>query len=83
MPLGINPSRAIYKSTIIAIFGWPVFNKLVHGKFPWLDKALPVISMVGIAIIITVITAAGRVDLLSIGLILITVVFVHNISGYT
>lgn len=43
---------------------------------------MPKISMLGIAIIITVITAAGRDSLLSIGLILIVLVLIHNILGY-
>ena len=43
---------------------------------------MPKISMLGIAVIITVITAAGRDSLLSIGLILIVLVLIHNILGY-
>jgi BASS family bile acid:Na+ symporter len=39
--------------------------------------------MVGIALIIVVITAAGRASLLNIGFSLVLVVLVHNISGYT
>ena len=48
----------------------------------WLDKAMPKISMAAIAIIIIIITASGRDSLLSIGLVLIAVVILHNISGY-
>ena len=47
-----------------------------------MDRAMPKVSMAGIAIIITIITASGRDSLLSIGLILIAVVIVHNFSGY-
>jgi BASS family bile acid:Na+ symporter len=43
---------------------------------------MPKLSMVGIAIIITVITAAGRDSLLDIGMVLIVLVFIHNILGY-
>jgi len=74
---------SITKIVILPILAGLIFNKVAHGKFPWLDKALPVVSMAGITVIITVITAAGRDDLLSIGLVLIVVVFVHNISGYS
>jgi BASS family bile acid:Na+ symporter len=38
--------------------------------------------MIGIGIIITIITAAGRDSLIDIGLILIGLVFIHNSAGY-
>src|SRR6478735_4830585 len=50
----------IIKIVIIPIVGGLVFHYLVHGKFSWLDKAMPILSMVGIALILVVITAAGR-----------------------
>ena len=39
--------------------------------------------MAGIAVVIAIITAAGRDALLSIGLVLIGIVVVHNLLGYT
>lgn len=47
------------------------------------DKALPIISMAGIAFIIIIITAAGRDSLQQVGLLLILACFLHNIAGYT
>ncbi|MDZ7877187.1 MAG: bile acid:sodium symporter family protein [Saprospiraceae bacterium] len=47
-----------------------------------LNRILPIVSMAGIAIIIVIITAAGRDALLSIGGLLIVVVLIHNLSGY-
>ena len=73
---------SITKMVIIPIIGGLVFNHFFHGKFPWLDKAMPVLSMAGIALIITVITAAGRDSLLSIGLVLIVAAIIHNGLGY-
>ncbi len=73
---------SILKMVILPIIAGLMFNRFFHGKFPWLDKAMPVISMAGIAIIITVITAAGRDSLLTIGLTLIGVVLIHNSFGY-
>jgi len=43
---------------------------------------MPIVSMLGIAFIITIITAAGRESLLLIGPALILVVLIHNIFGY-
>lgn len=73
---------SISKIVLLPIAAGLIFNHYWHGKFPWLDKALPKISMTGIALIITIITAAGQSSLLKIGLILILVVLVHNLMGY-
>ncbi len=47
-----------------------------------LRKYLPMISMVGIALIILVITAAGQESLLNVGVLLLVAVLMHNIGGY-
>lgn len=73
----------IAKMIIIPIGAGLLFNKLLSGKAKWLDDAMPIVSMAGIALIIVVITAAGRDSLLDIGAVLILVVLVHNLFGYT
>jgi len=73
----------IAKMIIIPIGAGLIFNKLLSGKAKWLDDAMPIVSMAGIALIIVVITAAGRDSLLDIGGVLILVVLVHNLFGYT
>ena len=73
---------SIMKIVILPIIAGLIFNKWAHGRFKWVDKAMPLVSMGGIAIIITVITAAGRDSLLTIGLTLILVVIIHNTTGY-
>ncbi len=73
---------SIIKIVILPILAGLLFNHFAHGRFTWLDKAMPKVSMAAIAIIITIITASGRDSLLSIGLVLIIVVVAHNFSGY-
>lgn len=73
---------SITKITILPIIAGLVFNRLAHGKAQWLDKAMPLVSMAGIAFIITIITAAGRDNLLTMGAVLIVVGLIHNMSGY-
>ncbi|MEQ9423742.1 MAG: bile acid:sodium symporter family protein [Cyclobacteriaceae bacterium] len=73
---------SITKIVIIPIIAGLTFNHFFHGKLKWLDKAMPLISMGGIAFIITIITAAGHESLLSIGLLLVTASIIHNFSGY-
>ncbi len=72
----------IVQMIIIPIGAGLLFNKLVGNKAKWLDKAMPIISMLGIGLIITIITAAGRDSLLEIGGILMLIVLVHNTFGY-
>jgi len=67
---------------ILPIAGAILFKYLLRGKKEWLDKALSLLSMLGIGLIITIITAAGRDSLLSIGLLLIVACLIHNVTGY-
>lgn len=73
----------IVKIVIIPIGGGLLFNKYLGGKMKWLDAAMPLASMIGIGVIIVIITAAGRDNLLTIGPLLILLVIFHNLSGYT
>lgn len=73
---------SITKITILPIIAGLLFNKLFHGKTQWLDKAMPLVSMGGIAFIVVIITAAGRDNLLTMGALLIVVGLIHNMSGY-
>src|SRR5690606_33050155 len=72
----------IAKMIIIPIGAGLIFNKIFSGRTSWLDRAMPLVSMVGIALIIVVITAAGRDSLMDIGLLLVLIVLVHNLFGY-
>lgn len=73
---------SISKIVLLPILAGLLFNHFLHGRFPLLDKAMPKVSMLAIAVIITVITAAGRDSLLTIGGTLILIVVVHNLLGY-
>lgn len=58
------------------------FNRLMRGRASWLHRTMPVVSMVGIAAVITIITASGRDALLTIGPALVLAAVVHNSMGY-
>ncbi len=72
----------VIKIVIIPVGAGLIFNYLVHGRAKWLDRALPILSMVGIAYIITIITAAGRDGLLTMGIALVIAAILHNTLGY-
>ena len=73
---------SITKIVILPILAGLIFNYFFHGKVQWLDKAMPIVSMSAIAFIITIITAAGRDSLLTIGLALVAAAILHNALGY-
>jgi len=73
---------SIVKIVILPIAIGLLFNHFFHGKTPWLDKLMPLVSMGAIVLIITIITAAGRDNLLTIGGFLILASIIHNILGY-
>ena len=72
---------SITKIVILPVAAGLVFNHFLHGKFPIIDKSMPLVSMVGIVVIIAVITAAGRDNLITLGFTLIGVVALQNILG--
>ena len=73
----------ITKIVILPISAGLIFHQFLRGKFSIIDKAMPKISMIGIAFIIVIITAAGRDSLMEVGLKLILVTFIQNTAGYT
>src|SRR6478735_1991680 len=72
----------ITKIVIIPIAAGLAFHYLVRGKLKWLDKVLPAVSMIGIALILLVIISIGRDNLLQIGGLLVVATFIHNMAGY-
>jgi bile acid:Na+ symporter, BASS family len=72
----------IIKIVILPILAGLLFHYYVRHRVVWLNKALPLVSMLGIALIIVIITAAGRDSLLKIGLLLIPAIFIQNAAGY-
>jgi bile acid:Na+ symporter, BASS family len=53
------------------------------GNIKWMGNVLSLISMFGIAIIISIITATGRDSLLQVGALLIITSILHNLTGYS
>ena len=73
---------SIVNMIILPIGAGLVFNKLRGESTKWLDKAMPIVSMLAIGLIVTIITATGRNSLLEIGATLMLLVLLHNFFGY-
>ncbi|MBN1360595.1 MAG: bile acid:sodium symporter family protein [Sedimentisphaerales bacterium] len=59
-----------------------VISVWLKGPENWMDRVLPVVSMAGICIIIAIITAQSRDDLLKIAPFIIIAAILHNFIGY-
>ena len=77
-----NSATDIVWFSLLPIVAALVFRHYARGRKDWLDKAMSLVSMVGIGVIITIITAAGRDSLMAIGLALILACLIHNLAGY-
>ena len=76
----------IVKSTmwfiILPMFGAYILRYILKGDRAVIKTVLSAFSMVGIAVIITIITATGRESLLTVGALLLFTSFLHNVTGY-
>lgn len=77
--LGILKSVSYMAAAIVIA---RLYQLLVSGPLPQLEKAMPMASMAGIMYYNTITTAAGRDALLNIGLTLLAVGILHNCTGY-
>ncbi|MCF7975006.1 MAG: bile acid:sodium symporter family protein [Phycisphaerae bacterium] len=59
-----------------------IIRTWLAGPERWMDRALPIVSMVGICAIIAIITARSADKLMSVGPLLIVAAVVHNFVGY-
>jgi BASS family bile acid:Na+ symporter len=84
-PIAQMKSGLVLGFSLIAVVALAKFlvQNVFRGPADWMDKALPVVSMAGICIIIAIITARSRNDLLTSGLLLILAGVMHNAVGYS
>lgn len=68
---------------ILPMAGAAILSKSLGGDNKYMEKILSLVSMVGIALIVTIITASGRDSLLKVGALLVVTSLLHNITGYT
>jgi BASS family bile acid:Na+ symporter len=67
----------------LPIVGALILRHFLKGDKKIMEKILSMLSMVGIAVIITIITASGRDSLLQVGALLMLTSLLHNASGYS
>ena len=71
------------KLVVIPVLAGLAFHHLVYHRAKWMERAMPMVSMVGIMLMTVFTVAIGRDNLIATGLLLILVCFLHTTSGYT
>ncbi len=71
------------KIVLLPVLAGLVFHHLVYHRLKWLDRVMPVISMVGILIMTVLTVAVGHDKLMQVGLLLILACFIHSTAGFT
>lgn len=70
------------KMVVLPVTAGILVHYLLKGRANWLNKIMPVTSMIGIVLILVVIIAKGRDALLQVGGLIILATFIHNTFGY-
>ncbi len=70
------------KMVVLPVAAGILVRHLLKGRVEWLNKVLPITSMVGIVLILVIIIAKGRDALLQVGGLIIVATFIHNTLGY-
>ena len=71
------------KIVLLPVLAGLVFHHLVYHRLKWLDRVMPVISMVGILIMTVLTVAVGRDKLMQVGLLLILACLIHSTAGFS
>ncbi len=73
---------SIIEMIVVPVAAGLVVHHLFYARMRWLDRVLPIVSMAGICLIIAIITALSRDQLLAVALSLFAVVVLHNFLGF-
>ena len=73
---------SVVRMVILPIVLGLIVHKLLERRADVIDRVMPLLSMIGIAVVIAIITAAGRDALLTIGPLLFLAAVLHNGLGY-
>jgi len=75
-------AKSVFWFMLLPTIGAWILRYLLKGDRTLIKSILSSFSMVGIAFIITIITASGRESLLTVGVLLLFTSLLHNLSGY-
>jgi BASS family bile acid:Na+ symporter len=71
------------KIVLLPVLAGLVFHHLIYQKIKWLDRVMPVVSMVGILIMTVLTVAVGRDKLMQVGPLLVVACVIHSTAGFS
>ena len=71
------------KIVLLPVLAGLVFHHLVYHRLKWLERVMPMVSMVGILIMTVLTVAIGRDKLLEVGPLLIVACLIHSTAGFS
>jgi len=73
---------SISKIVLLPVLGGLAFHHLFYHRFRWLDRVMPLVSMIGILMLTVLTVAPGRDNLLQMGFALIAACMLHCTAGF-
>jgi len=70
------------KIVLLPVLAGLVFHHLIYHRLKWLERVMPMVSMVGILIMTVLTVAIGRDKLMQIGPLLIVACVIHSTAGF-
>ena len=71
------------KIVLLPVLVGLVFHHLVYHRLKWLDRVMPMVSMIGILIMTVLTVAVGHDKLMQVGLVLVLACLIHSTAGFT
>jgi BASS family bile acid:Na+ symporter len=71
------------KIVLLPVLAGLVFHHLIYHRLKWLDRVMPMVSMVGILVMTVLTVAIGRDKLMQVGPLLILACLIHSSAGFT
>ena len=70
------------KIVLLPVLAGLVFHHLIYHRLKWLDRVMPMVSMIGILIMTVLTVSIGRDKLMQIGPLLIVACAIHSTAGF-
>jgi BASS family bile acid:Na+ symporter len=70
------------KIVLLPVLAGLIFHHLIYHRLKWLERVMPMVSMVGILIMTVLTVAVGRDKLLQVGPLLIVACVIHSTAGF-
>ena len=70
------------KIVLLPVLAGLVFHHMIYHRLQWLERVMPVVSMVGILIMTVLTVAVGRDKLMQVGPLLIVACVIHSTAGF-